>query len=176
MRWPLLESPAADGNPIDQDQELVDYAIAHGVNIFPDTAPVYIRGFSGKIDGIALKTPSAREGVHRHEDVQSLYGRAGNAPARISGDSEERYWKSLRDLQTDFVWITICCTLWAATRASRLSTNVLSTAACSTFCCASARAGRIRNSVVVPRRSEGLRPPAGHARQQRRGGISSRSR
>ena len=33
MRWPLLESPAADGNPIDQEavNELVDYAIAHGV-------------------------------------------------------------------------------------------------------------------------------------------------
>ena len=46
MRWPLLESPAADGNPIDQEavNELVDYAIAHGVNYF-DTAPVYIQGF-----------------------------------------------------------------------------------------------------------------------------------
>ena len=56
MRWPLLESPAADGNPIDQEavNELVDYAIAHGVNYF-DTAPVYIQGFSEKSTGIALK-------------------------------------------------------------------------------------------------------------------------
>lgn len=52
MRWPLLESPAADGNPIDQEavNELVDYAIAHGVNYF-DTSPVYIQGFSEKSTG-----------------------------------------------------------------------------------------------------------------------------
>ena len=56
MRWPLLGTPAADGNPIDQEavNELVDYAIAHGVNYF-DTAPVYIQGFSEKSTGIALK-------------------------------------------------------------------------------------------------------------------------
>ena len=56
MRWPLLETPAADGNPIDQEavNELVDYAVAHGVNYF-DTAPVYVQGFSEKSTGIALK-------------------------------------------------------------------------------------------------------------------------
>ena len=45
MRWPLLPTPAADGNVIDQDavNELVDYAIAHGVNYF-DTSPVYVQG------------------------------------------------------------------------------------------------------------------------------------
>lgn len=56
MRWPLLPSPASDGNVIDQKavNELVDYAIAHGVNYF-DTAPVYIQGWSERSIGIALK-------------------------------------------------------------------------------------------------------------------------
>ena len=34
--------------------ELVDYAIAHGVNYF-DTSPVYVQGWSEKATGIALK-------------------------------------------------------------------------------------------------------------------------
>ena len=56
MRWPQLPTPAADGNPIDQEtvNALVDYAIAHGVNYF-DTAPVYMQGFSERSTGIALK-------------------------------------------------------------------------------------------------------------------------
>lgn len=55
MRWPLR--PAADGGEeIDQDavNELVDYAIAHGVNYF-DVAPTYVRGLSEVATGIALK-------------------------------------------------------------------------------------------------------------------------
>ena len=55
MRWPLRKK--ADGSDeIDQDtvNELVDYAINHGVNYF-DTAPVYIRGWSETATGIALK-------------------------------------------------------------------------------------------------------------------------
>ena len=60
MRWPQLPTPAADGNPIDQEtvNTLVDYAIAHGVNYF-DTAPVYMQGFSERSTGIALRAPSA---------------------------------------------------------------------------------------------------------------------
>ena len=75
------------------------------------------------------------------------------------------------------IWITICCTLWAATRASRLSTNVLSTAACSTFCCASARPGASATSggrSTAIRRSSTTCWPCTTA--VRRGGISSRSR
>ena len=44
------------GEMIDQDavNELVDYAIAHGVNYF-DTSPMYVQGWSEKSTGIALK-------------------------------------------------------------------------------------------------------------------------
>ena len=43
MRWPTVPSPDGKGDMIDQDavNELVDYAIAHGVNYF-DTSPVYV--------------------------------------------------------------------------------------------------------------------------------------
>ncbi len=56
MRWPLLPTPKADGNVIDQEavNELIDYAIKHGVNYF-DTSPVYVQGFSEGATGIALK-------------------------------------------------------------------------------------------------------------------------
>ncbi len=55
MRWPLLDTPAEDGNVIDQEavNELVDYALKHGVNYF-DTAPVYIQGWSEHTMGVAL--------------------------------------------------------------------------------------------------------------------------
>lgn len=54
MRLP--EQEHAEGtSPIDQDavNELVDYALAHGVNYF-DTSPVYCQGFSEQATGIAL--------------------------------------------------------------------------------------------------------------------------
>lgn len=46
MRWPTIPSPDGKGDLIDQDavNELVDYAIAHGVNYF-DTSPVYVQGW-----------------------------------------------------------------------------------------------------------------------------------
>ncbi len=55
MRWPTLPTPAADGNVIDQEavNELVDYAMEHGVNYF-DTAPVYQQGWSEPVMGVAL--------------------------------------------------------------------------------------------------------------------------
>ena len=104
MRWPLLDSPAADGNPIDQEavNELVDYAIAHGVNYF-DTAPVYIQGFSEKSTGIALKRhPREKVFIATKMSNHRMAGR-GMSPARIFKDSEEMYRRSLRDLQTDYL-------------------------------------------------------------------------
>ncbi len=55
MRWPTVPAPDGKGELIDQDvvNELVDYALAHGVNYF-DTSPVYVQGWSEKATGIAL--------------------------------------------------------------------------------------------------------------------------
>ena len=104
MRWPLLETPAADGNPIDQEavNDLVDYAIAHGVNYF-DTAPVYIQGFSEKSTGIALKRhPRDKVFIATKMSNHRMAGR-GMSPAQILKDSKEMYRRSLRDLQTDYL-------------------------------------------------------------------------
>ncbi len=48
----VVPAPDSDGNVIDQDavNELVDYAIAHGVNYF-DTSPVYVQGWSERATG-----------------------------------------------------------------------------------------------------------------------------
>ena len=60
MRWPLKPAPDSDGNVIDQDavNELVDYAIAHGVNYF-DTSPVYCQGFSERAHWCGFETSSS---------------------------------------------------------------------------------------------------------------------
>ncbi|MBQ2367045.1 MAG: aldo/keto reductase, partial [Bacteroidaceae bacterium] len=54
MRLPMTKNEKEE-DVIDQERvnELVDYALAHGVNYF-DTAPVYCKGASEKATGIAL--------------------------------------------------------------------------------------------------------------------------
>ena len=54
MRWPMVKD-ANGKDVIDQDavNQMVDYAIAHGVNYF-DTSPAYLQGQSEKAAGIAL--------------------------------------------------------------------------------------------------------------------------
>ena len=95
MRWPLLESPAADGNPIDQEavNELVDYAIGHGVNYF-DTSPVYVQGLSERSTGIALS---------RHpRDKYFLATKLSNFSNYTRENSLAMYRRSLEELQTDY--------------------------------------------------------------------------
>lgn len=54
MRWPMVKNEKGN-DVIDQEavNEMVDYAIAHGVNYF-DTSPAYLQGQSEKAAGIAL--------------------------------------------------------------------------------------------------------------------------
>ena len=53
MRWPMIDKDGAQ--VIDQEavNEMVDYAMAHGVNYY-DTSPAYLQGQSEKAVGIAL--------------------------------------------------------------------------------------------------------------------------
>ena len=53
MRWPMVDKDG--GRVIDQDavNEMVDYALEHGINYF-DTSPAYLMGQSEKAAGIAL--------------------------------------------------------------------------------------------------------------------------
>jgi predicted aldo/keto reductase-like oxidoreductase len=98
MRWPLRQKADGSGEEVDQDtvNELVDYAIAHGVNYF-DTAPVYVRGWSETATGIALS---------RHP--RDKYFVATKASNHRSGNNTreggiEMYNRSMQYLQVDYL-------------------------------------------------------------------------
>ena len=96
MRWPTIPNPEGRGEMIDQDavNELVDYAIAHGVNYF-DTSPVYVQGWSEKSTGIALK---------RHPR-ESYY--VATKLSNFSNPTRENtlamYYRSFEELQVDYI-------------------------------------------------------------------------
>jgi predicted aldo/keto reductase-like oxidoreductase len=95
MRWPLKQKADGSGEEIDQEavNELVDYAIAHGVNYF-DTAPVYIRGWSETATGIALK---------RHpRDKFFIATKMSNFADSSRQGSIDLYNNSLKALQVDY--------------------------------------------------------------------------
>lgn len=96
MRWPTMSSPDGKGDLIDQDavNELVDYAIAHGVNYF-DTAPVYVQGWSEKATGIALKR-------HPREKL-FIATKLSNFSNYSRQNSLAMYHQSFKDLQTDYL-------------------------------------------------------------------------
>lgn len=96
MRWPTLPEPEANGNVIDQEavNELVDYAIEHGVNYF-DTAPVYVQGWSERATGIALK---------RHpRDKFFVATKLSNFSNYTRENSLAMYRKSFKELQVDYI-------------------------------------------------------------------------
>ena len=100
MRLPSVDGRSAreGSEEIDQDMvnELVDYAIAHGVNYF-DTSPAYCRGMSERATGIAL-------GRHPR-DTYFLATKLSNfAPSTWSREaSVAMYQNSLKELQTDYI-------------------------------------------------------------------------
>lgn len=98
MRWPTIPTPDGNGNLIDQDavNELVDYAIAHGVNYF-DTSPAYVQGWSETATGIALK---------RHPREKSLIATklSNFSPATWSREASlQMYRNSFKALQVDYI-------------------------------------------------------------------------
>ena len=98
MRWPLRKNDKGE-DEVDQDtvDELVDYAIAHGVNYF-DTAPVYVRGWSETATGKALS---------RHpRDKYFIATKMSNHRADASRSLDAgvaMYHKSMQDLQVDYL-------------------------------------------------------------------------
>lgn len=95
MRWPTIPSSDGKGDLIDQDavNELVDYAIAHGVNYF-DTSPVYVQGWSEKATGVALK---------RHpRETLFIATKLSNFSNYSRDNSLAMYYQSFKDLQTDY--------------------------------------------------------------------------
>ena len=101
MRWPTIPNPAGSGMIIDQDavNELVDYAIAHGVNFF-DTAPPYVMGLSERATGIALK---------RHPRDKFFVTAKMSNPSNPDYDaSVAMYRNSMEMLQVDYFDYYFC--------------------------------------------------------------------
>jgi len=96
MRWPTIPNPDGKGEIIDQEtvNQLIDYAIEHGVNYF-DTAPVYVQGGSEKATGIALKRHS-REKYYLATKMSNFFTSDFNS-------SVEMYKNSMLQLQTDYL-------------------------------------------------------------------------
>jgi predicted aldo/keto reductase-like oxidoreductase len=101
MRWPLRQKDDGSGEEeIDQEtvNELVDYAIAHGVNYF-DTAPVYVRGWSETATGIALK----RHPRDKFFIATKLSNQRDDPELRSFEGSVKLYRQSFKNLQVDYI-------------------------------------------------------------------------
>lgn len=100
MRWPSINGRSArEGNEeIDQEMvnNLVDYAIEHGVNYF-DTSPAYCRGASEHATGIAL----SRHPRDKYFIATKLSNFSPNTWSREA--SIAMYHNSLKELQTDYI-------------------------------------------------------------------------
>ncbi len=94
MRWPMIKD--SDGKDIiDQEavNEMVDYAIEHGINYF-DTSPVYLQGQSEKAAGIALS---------RHpREKYFIATKLSNFGDQSPEGSKQMYYNSFKQLQTDY--------------------------------------------------------------------------
>ena len=104
MRWPTVSTDNNNENLIDQDavNQLVDYAIEHGVNYF-DTAPVYIQGWSEESTGIALKRhPRDSFYIATKMSNHRLAGK-GFPPKEIFDASVKMYHESFKKLQVDYI-------------------------------------------------------------------------
>lgn len=103
MRWPLRKNANGE-EEIDQDMvnELVDYALAHGVNYF-DTAPPYVRGWSEAATGIALnRHPRNSYFIATKMSNHRLAGK-GLSPRELFTASVDMYHRSLEYLKTDYI-------------------------------------------------------------------------
>ena len=99
MRWPFTKD--AEGKDVpDQNQinELVDYAIAHGVNYF-DTSNHYCRGLSEIVTGIALSR-HPRDSYYIATKMSAYLDDFGD---RQREESIAGYHESLKALRTDHI-------------------------------------------------------------------------
>jgi predicted aldo/keto reductase-like oxidoreductase len=94
MRWPMVKD-ASGKDVIDQEavNEMVDYAIEHGINYF-DTSPAYLQGQSEKAAGIALSR-HPRSSYY----IATKLSNFGDASAEAS---IQMYKDSFKQLQTDY--------------------------------------------------------------------------
>ncbi|MCL2324989.1 MAG: aldo/keto reductase [Proteobacteria bacterium] len=99
MRWPQHKN--ADGEDVIHQEavnEMVDYAIAHGVNFF-DVAPPYIRGLAEPATGIALE----RHPRDKFFVATKLSTHRGDPSVRTFEGSKAIYEKSFENLRVDYI-------------------------------------------------------------------------
>lgn len=101
MRLPLIESGSNSKSEefiIDQEavNELVDYALAHGVNYF-DTSPVYCQGHSEEATGIALSR-HPRKSYYIATKMSNFWPELWTPE-----ESKAMFERSLQYLQTDYI-------------------------------------------------------------------------
>ena len=94
MRWPMVKD-ANGKDVIDQEavNEMVDYALAHGINYF-DTSPAYLQGQSEKAAGVALSR-HPRESYYIATKLSNFSDASPEA-------SIQMYKDSFKQLQTDY--------------------------------------------------------------------------
>ncbi len=94
MRWPMIKDD--DKDVIDQDEvnNLVDYAISHGINYF-DTAPVYLQGMSESCTAEALSR-YPRESYFLATKLSNF-----GDPSRET--AMKMYQASFENLRTDYI-------------------------------------------------------------------------
>ena len=95
MRWPMKKNEEGK-DIVDQEKvnELVDYAIEHGVNFF-DTAPVYLQGQSEAAMGIALS--------RYPRDKYFISTKLSNFGANDYETSLAMYKNSFKNLKVDYI-------------------------------------------------------------------------
>ena len=98
MRWPLRTNSRGE-QEIDQDMvnELVDYALAHGVNYF-DTAPLYVQGWSEPATGVAL----SRHSRDKYFVATKMSNVAPNFDKSLK-NSMNMFETSLKNLKVDYL-------------------------------------------------------------------------
>lgn len=104
MRWPMMPSPDGSGEVVDQESvnQLVDYAIAHGVNYF-DTAPPYVRGLSEEATGIALSRHPRHTYYIATKMSNQSFARDGLKGKELFDASVRMYRNSMEKLRTDYL-------------------------------------------------------------------------
>ncbi len=138
MRWPTLQTPREDGNHIDQEavNDLVDYAMEHGVNYF-DTAPPYMRGWSESVMG---------ESLSRHpRESYFIATKLSNANKAFWSREEslKMYYRSFERLKVEYIDYMLLHTVggggWKNFKARYLDNGMLD------FLIEERKSGRIRN-------------------------------
>ena len=106
MRWPMMPDPSGEEGAeiIDQEavNELVDYALAHGVNYF-DTAPPYVRGLSEEATGKALSRHPRESYYIATKMSNQHFARNGMQGKELFDASVDMYKNSLKQLRTDYI-------------------------------------------------------------------------